>query len=85
MSRNLLTNFAASSPSACLPIPWEANRPGLAHMHSDLIALILPAADLKQFFFDWYPVFGVLFMACLLLVFLRLMRSTMSARPSRRR
>jgi cell division protease FtsH len=34
---------------------------------------------IQEFFFDWYPVFGVLFMACLLLVFLRLMRSTMGS------
>jgi cell division protease FtsH len=48
-------------------------------MHCDLTALILPAADLKQFLFDWYPLFGVLFMACLLLVFVTLMRTTMSS------
>jgi cell division protease FtsH len=33
--------------------------------------------SIQEFFFDWYPVFGVFFMACLLLVFFRLMRSTM--------
>src|SRR6185503_5125660 len=48
-------------------------------MHCELTALILPAADLKQFLFDWYPLFGVLFMACLLLVFLTLLRTTMSS------
>jgi cell division protease FtsH len=34
-------------------------------------------SGIHEFFFDWYPVFGVFFMGCLLLVFLRLMRSTM--------
>jgi len=34
-------------------------------------------SGIHEFFFAWYPVFGVFFMACLLLVFLRLMRSTM--------
>jgi cell division protease FtsH len=37
---------------------------------------------IQEFFFDWYPVFGVFFMLCLLLVFLKLMRSTVgSTRP----
>ena len=35
--------------------------------------------NIQEFFFDWYPVFGVFFMACLLLVFLRLLRSTMGS------
>jgi cell division protease FtsH len=34
---------------------------------------------IQEFFFDWYPVFGVFFMACLLLVFLRLMLSTVGS------
>jgi len=34
---------------------------------------------IQEFFFDWYPVFGVFFMLCLLLVFLRLMRSTVGS------
>jgi cell division protease FtsH len=34
---------------------------------------------IQEFFFDWYPVFGVFFMFCLLLVFLRLMRSTVGS------
>ena len=38
---------------------------------------LLSASDIQEFFFDWYPVFGVFFMGCLLFVFLRLMRSTM--------
>ncbi|HVV90011.1 MAG TPA: AAA family ATPase, partial [Solirubrobacterales bacterium] len=38
--------------------------------------------SVQEFFFNWYPVFGVLFMAMLLFVFLRLMRSTIgSTRP----
>ncbi len=35
------------------------------------------ASEVQNFFFNWYPVFGVVFMAGLLFVFLRLMRSTM--------
>jgi len=37
------------------------------------------AEEIQNFFFNWYPVFGVVFMAALLLVFLRLMRSTMGS------
>ena len=35
--------------------------------------------DVKTFFFEWYPVFGVLFMFCLLLVFVTLLRGTLGA------
>ena len=35
--------------------------------------------NVREFFFDWYPVFGVVFMALLLFVFLRLMRMTMGS------
>ncbi len=35
--------------------------------------------SVQEFFFDWYPVFGVIFMAMLLFVFLRLMRSTVGS------
>src|ERR1700710_1463340 len=35
--------------------------------------------SVQEFFFDWYPVFGVLFMAMLLFVFLRLMRTTVGS------
>jgi cell division protease FtsH len=35
--------------------------------------------SIQNFFFDWYPVFGVIFMAALLLVFLKLMRSTVGS------
>jgi cell division protease FtsH len=34
---------------------------------------------IQEFFFDWYPVFGVIFMAALLFVFLKLMRSTVGS------
>src|SRR5205085_10618358 len=37
----------------------------------------VPVADLKTFMFDYYPVFGVFFMAALLVVFLTLMKTTM--------
>jgi cell division protease FtsH len=35
------------------------------------------AEDIKNFFFDWYPVFGVFFMFGLLIVFVTLLRGTM--------
>ena len=38
----------------------------------------LAASEIKTFFFDWYPVFGVLFMFCLLIVFV-----TMTSRRGR--
>jgi cell division protease FtsH len=41
--------------------------------------LALQASDIQSFFFSWYPVFGVFFMICLLLVFLRLLSSTMGS------
>ncbi|HEV7616161.1 MAG TPA: AAA family ATPase [Solirubrobacterales bacterium] len=34
------------------------------------------ATEIQEFFFNWYPVFGVFFSACLLFVFFKLMRST---------
>ncbi len=39
----------------------------------------LQTTDIKTFFFDWYPVFGVVFMFCLLLVFVTLLRSTLGS------
>ncbi len=39
----------------------------------------LPLGDVKGFFFDWYPVFGVFFMAALLVVFVSLLRSTVGS------
>ena len=36
-------------------------------------------SEIQEFFFDWYPVFGVFFMAMLLFVFLKLMRSTVGS------
>ncbi len=35
--------------------------------------------NVQEFFFNWYPVFGVVFMAMLLLVFLRLMRMSVGS------
>ncbi len=35
--------------------------------------------SVQEWFFNWYPVFGVVFMAMLLFVFLRLMRSTVGS------
>ncbi|HEY7257058.1 MAG TPA: AAA family ATPase [Solirubrobacterales bacterium] len=37
------------------------------------------AADIQSFVFDWYPVFGVVFMFGLLLVFVTLLRGTLGA------
>jgi cell division protease FtsH len=39
----------------------------------------LPVGDIKEFFFDWYPVFGVFFMFALLAVFVTLLRSTVGS------
>jgi cell division protease FtsH len=39
----------------------------------------LITGDIKGFFFDWYPVFGVFFMAALLIVFVTLLRSTIGS------
>ncbi len=39
----------------------------------------LPAGNITEFFFDWYPVFGVFFMAALLGVFVTLLRSTVGS------
>jgi cell division protease FtsH len=39
----------------------------------------LPLGDITEFFFDWYPVFGVFFMAALLVVFVTLLRSTVGS------
>ncbi|MEX2108035.1 MAG: AAA family ATPase [Solirubrobacterales bacterium] len=39
----------------------------------------LTTTQVQDFFFSWYPVFGVLFMACLLLVFMTLLRSTVGS------
>ena len=36
-------------------------------------------ADIQSFFFEWYPVFGVVFMSALLLVFVTLLRGTLGA------
>jgi cell division protease FtsH len=39
----------------------------------------IPAGNIREFFFDWYPVFGVFFMFALLLVFVTLLRSTVGS------
>jgi cell division protease FtsH len=39
----------------------------------------MAAANIQTFFFDWYPVFGIFFMACLLIVFVTLLRGTLGA------
>jgi cell division protease FtsH len=44
-----------------------------------LLPLGLTATEVQDFAFNWYPVFGVIFMFVLLLIFLRLMRSTMGS------
>jgi cell division protease FtsH len=44
-----------------------------------LLPLALTATEVKTFFFDWYPVFGVFFMFCLLIVFVTLLRGTLGA------
>jgi cell division protease FtsH len=44
-----------------------------------LLPLALAASEIKTFFFDWYPVFGVFFMFALLLVFVTLLRGTLGA------
>jgi cell division protease FtsH len=39
----------------------------------------LPVADIIEFFFDWYPVFGVFFMAALMVIFITLLRTTVGS------
>src|SRR3954471_5214228 len=41
-------------------------------------ALML-ATEIQEFFFNWYPVFGVIFSGCLIVIFLKLMRSTVGS------
>jgi cell division protease FtsH len=43
------------------------------------LVLALASSEIKEFFFDWYPVFGVFFMFALLLVFVTLLRGTLGA------
>jgi cell division protease FtsH len=38
----------------------------------------LPVGDIKEFALEWYPVFGVFFMFTLMIIFIALLRSTMS-------
>ena len=37
------------------------------------------AAEIQEFFFNWYPVFGVFFSACLVVIFIKLMRTTVGS------
>ncbi len=48
-------------------------------MDATTLTHALLVADVKTFFFDWYPVFGVVFMAGLLIVFVFLLRGTMQS------
>jgi cell division protease FtsH len=41
------------------------------------VTFALTTSEIQSFAFDWYPVFGVVFMAMLLFVFFKLMRATM--------
>jgi cell division protease FtsH len=37
------------------------------------------ASEIQEFFFNWYPVFGVIFSGCLIVIFLKLLRSTVGS------
>jgi cell division protease FtsH len=37
------------------------------------------ATEIQEFFFNWYPVFGVIFSGCLVFIFLKLLRSTVGS------
>ena len=37
------------------------------------------ATEIQEFFFNWYPVFGVIFSGCLIFIFLKLLRSTVGS------
>jgi cell division protease FtsH len=39
----------------------------------------IPAGNIREFFFDWYPVFGVFFMFALLMVFVTMLRTTLGS------
>src|SRR5680860_1244281 len=41
------------------------------------LAQALTATEIQNFFFDWYPIFGVVFMFGLLIIFVTLLRGTM--------
>src|SRR3954454_19284953 len=62
------------------PIP--ISREGKGSRMNISFAQIVQVANLQGFFFDWYPIFGVFFMAVLLLLFSMLLRQTMrSTKP----
>jgi cell division protease FtsH len=49
---------------------------------TNLLQTTLPSAALQDWLFEWYPIFGIVFMAALLVIFGLLLRSTMgSTRP----
>jgi cell division protease FtsH len=48
---------------------------GLHNPHTDLML----ATEIQEFFFNWYPVFGVIFSGCLVFIFLKLLRSTVGS------
>jgi cell division protease FtsH len=49
---------------------------------SQLLIYALEGAEIQDFFLEWYPVFGVVFMAALLIVFVLIFRGTMrTTRP----
>jgi ATP-dependent Zn protease len=51
-------------------------------MDPTILTDALTTADIRGFFTDWYPVFGVFFMAALLAVFVLIYRGTLgSTRP----
>jgi cell division protease FtsH len=37
------------------------------------------ATEIQEFFFNWYPVFGVIFSGCLIVIFLKLLRTTVGS------
>ncbi|HEV7770200.1 MAG TPA: AAA family ATPase [Solirubrobacterales bacterium] len=39
----------------------------------------LTTLDIQEFFFNWYPVFGVIFSGCLIVIFLKLLRTTVGS------
>jgi cell division protease FtsH len=43
------------------------------------LPLALTTGEVQEFIFNWYPIFGIVFMFALLLIFVRLMRSTMGS------
>jgi cell division protease FtsH len=44
-----------------------------------VFSYLVQIANLKNFLFDWYPLFGIFFMAALLVIFLMIFRGTMAS------